>query len=119
MSLQKLNTTKTVPTSNASHDKTECKFNQGGCKLPVLKEFLCESHYLQKVRIVLRRTIKNMYRGPVQAFAWLNQSRVRPYITLEDILSHFVVERAGLVREDVKKYLLNDIFKTEDTHLNY
>lgn len=78
------------------------------------KDRLCEPHYLQKVRIRLRKTIKAMYKGPITSFHQLMQSKVRNHLTIDDICNNQVVQRAALDKHDVKKYLLNEIFKTQD-----
>ena len=58
-----------------------------------------------------------MYRDPVEAFAGISSDHST--ITIEDLLKHQVLLRAKLNTEDVKFYLLQEIFNSESFKLDY
>jgi hypothetical protein len=58
-----------------------------------------------------------MYRDPIDAFAAISSDKNS--VSIDDLLKHQVLIRAKLSPEDVKRYLLQEIFSAENSRLDH
>ena len=106
--------------ANVAMVKTVIEFYTNTSTFTLLRRIsFCKRHFLEFVKVRVRKEIRLVYRDPESAYAALDFSGSGK-ISIDSILNNLIVQRLGIGSEDIKGWLLMDkVFKKESDLIEF